>query len=183
MFGLKFSKFIVIKSYKELIFSTIFAYWVYWFSEFIKTKWEFFSVIIAKSLFWLFKITGFRTFINLNADVPIIGIPGFIAGIYDVCSGTESIGLFTLAYFMLIVFHWNRIIKWKGFLMFIPGIIGIFILNILRVYVLILMGAKWSSEFAINAFHTNASMVFAIIFFIIYLPLVLRVIEKKNAHQ
>ncbi|MFH1606067.1 MAG: hypothetical protein ABIC91_01865, partial [Nanoarchaeota archaeon] len=34
VFGLKFSKFIIKNSYKELFFSTIFAYWIYGFSEF-----------------------------------------------------------------------------------------------------------------------------------------------------
>ncbi len=180
VFGLKFSKFIIRKSYWELFFSTIFAYWVYWFSEFVKSQWEFFAGIVANTLFFVFKITGFRTFINLSADVPVVGIPGFVAGIYDVCSGVDSMGLFTLAYFMLMVFHWRKIHFWKALLIYIPGIIGIFLLNILRVYILIIIGAKVSSDFALNAFHTNAGMIFAVIYFILFLPFALKVIEKKK---
>jgi len=180
VFGLRLSKLLITTSYKELLFSTIFAYWVYWFSEFIKTKWEFFAEIVAKSLFWIFKITGFKVFLNLKVDVPTIGIQGFVAGVYNVCSGVDSMGFFTLAYFMLVVLNWKRVIFWRAAIMYIPGLIGIFILNILRVYVLIIIGAKLSSDFALNAFHTNAGMVFSVIYFIIFLPLALKVIEKKK---
>jgi len=180
VFGFNFSKFVISKYYKELFFSTIFAYWVYWFSEFVKSQWEFFAGIVAKTLFFLFKFTGFRVFINMSAEVPTIGIPGFVAGVYDVCSGVDSLGFFTLAYFMLIVFHWRKIIVWKALLMFVPGLVGIFLLNILRVYILIIIGAKFSSDFALNAFHTNAGMVFSMIYFLLFLPFVLKVIEKKK---
>ncbi|MBU0667332.1 MAG: exosortase/archaeosortase family protein [Nanoarchaeota archaeon] len=183
VFGLKFSKFIIKNSYKELFFSTIFAYWIYGFSEFIKTKWYFFSNIVAKAIFFLFKITGFKAFINLKAEIPRVGIQGFVAGVYDVCSGVESIGFFTLAYFMLIVIHWNRIKIWKALLLYIPGVVGIFMLNVLRVYILIILGAKWSSDFALNAFHTNASMVFSIIYFLLFLSLALKFMEIKKKHK
>ena len=180
VFGLKFSKFIIKTSYKELFFSTIFAYWVYWFSEFIKTKWYFFSGIVAKSIYYLFKITGFKSFVNMNVEVPIVGIQGFIAGVYEVCSGVDSMGFFTLAYFMLIILNWRRITLWKTILMYFVGLIGIFFLNIIRVYILIIIGAKISSTFAINAFHTNAGMVFSVIYFLLFLPFALKIIEKKR---
>ncbi|MBU1849696.1 MAG: exosortase/archaeosortase family protein, partial [Nanoarchaeota archaeon] len=79
--------------------------------------------------------------------------------------------------------HWNRIKIWKALLLYIPGVVGIFMLNVLRVYILIILGAKWSSDFALNAFHTNASMVFSIIYFLLFLSLALKFMEIKKKHK
>jgi len=176
--GLGFVKKLLTKHYLALIFSTVIAYLTYWFSEFVKGYWYFFSSISGLLVNFLFKITFFKpTFIP--SQVPVVGIEGFIVRIYDICSGVDGLGFFTLAYFVLIVVSWSKIKWWKAIIGYFVGLLGAFLLNILRIYFIILVGAFISRDFAMNAFHTNIGMVLIIIYFLIFLSIALKYIEKK----
>ncbi|MBL7057351.1 archaeosortase/exosortase family protein [Candidatus Woesearchaeota archaeon] len=181
IFGFDFSKFIVRRGWLELILSTIFAYWVWWFSEFIQSLWKFFAFIVAKSLYFIFFITGFHPVImdHVQDGVKIIGIKGFMVGIYGVCSGVDSLGLFILLYVILVLVNLPKISVKRALLLFIPGLIGTFLLNLLRVYLIIIVGAFISKDFAINSFHTNIGIILFLVFFFLFWFFAFKFMKKK----
>jgi exosortase/archaeosortase family protein len=52
--------------------------------------------------------------------------------------------------------------------MFIPSSIGLFLVNILRVYLLIVIGASISPDLALTLFHTYAGIILFIIYFLLF---------------
>ncbi len=179
-FGLGFLKQLLASAKKEMVFSTLFAFAIYWFSIFLRSYWQFFSFIVAKSIYYIYKLLFLNPTLNLqNPALPRLGVSGFVAAIAETCSGVESMGYFLIAYTALIAFNWHRINLKKAALLYVPGLLGIFLVNILRVALIILIGAFYSREFALNAFHTNAGMIMFVIYFIIFWPLAMRCIKKK----
>ena len=92
----------------------------------------------------------------------------FSAGIAKTCSGIDSIFLFTALYLGVLAWDWKILNKKKMLVMFIPGLVGAFMLNIVRIFLLFLIGANISRDFALNAFHTNASAVLFLVYFAIF---------------
>jgi exosortase/archaeosortase family protein len=181
VFGLGFLRGLLAKAKAELLFSTVFAYAVYWFSVFIRGYWRFLSFVVTKSVYYIFKALFLNPVINTaDPSHPIVGVRGFVVEIAETCSGIESIGYFLLAYTALIVFSWRRINQKRALLLYAPGIIGIFAVNILRVALIILVGAFYDKEFAVNVFHTNAAMFLFILYFIVFWPIAMRFISKKD---
>ncbi len=86
----------------------------------------------------------------------------------EACSGLDSMLMFTFLYIFMILSEIELINKTKAFLLFIPAFIGVFMLNILRVSLLVVIGALYSEDLAIGMFHTYAGMVLFLIYFFIF---------------
>ena len=100
--------------------------------------------------------------------MPIIDFKGFRVAIDSPCSGIESMFLFTMLYLFITCFDWKVLNKKKLAIMFIPGLLSVFALNILRIYLLILIGEGISVNLALGLFHTNASWIFFMAYFILF---------------
>ncbi|MAG21734.1 MAG: hypothetical protein CL943_00315 [Candidatus Diapherotrites archaeon] len=179
VFGLNFLKQIIFNAKKEFAFSTFFAYAVYWFGTFLQGYWQFFSFIVTTVIYNIYKVLMLNPVMNLNnPNLPRLGINGFVVSIADICSGVESMAYFLIAYTALIIFNWHRISLRRALILYIPGLLGVFIVNIIRVALILLIGAYYNKEFAINTFHTNAAMFLFIIYFVIFWPLVMKFIRR-----
>jgi exosortase/archaeosortase family protein len=181
IFGLDFLKFLFKKAKWEIVFAFVYSLFMYWFANFIRGYWLFLSKLVAYSNYALLKISFLQPAVNFsNPSLPFLGVPGFMLGIADTCSGIESLGYFVLAYSALVLINWNQINFKKALLLFVPGLIGTFLVNILRVYLLFIIGIFISRNFALNAYHTNAGMVLFIIYFIVFWPLAMKLMSKKE---
>ncbi len=181
IFGIKTTKEIVKKAKIELLFSTVFAYLMYIFAIWIQNQWIYLSKIVTYSVYFLLKITFLNPTVGfLNPALPKLGIGNFIVFIADTCSGVEGIGYFLIAYTLLIIFNWRKINHIKALFMYIPGIIGVFVFNIIRVYLILIVGAFISREFALNSFHTNIGIITFIIYFLIFWPLTGKYLMKES---
>ncbi|MFT7559200.1 MAG: exosortase E/protease (VPEID-CTERM system) [Flavobacteriales bacterium] len=94
--------------------------------------------------------------LTVNIDDRILGINDFVVHIAEACSGYEGIGLVTA--FVAIYLHiYKKEFRFpRAFLLFPLGIIIIWLLNVVRIAVLILIGAHWSPEVAVGGFHSQA---------------------------
>jgi exosortase/archaeosortase family protein len=81
---------------------------------------------------------------------PLIGIGTFSAIIGKPCSGIDSLLLFTALYSLMLILDWKRMNKAKAIAFFA---IGMFITNILRIFVLFLVGAHYSPKLVVGLFH------------------------------
>lgn len=150
------------------IFSIIFLlyYWIIWWFQ---DSWLVFSSIIGKVLYFLFSRISDNVVFRVSDDVgPILGVDNFYVGISKVCSGIESLLFFISLFVIIVITNWDNLNKKRMLLLFIPGVIGTYLLNILRIFLLILIAVKFSPKFAIDVFHTNAGWIFFLAYFIVF---------------
>ncbi|MBW2969818.1 archaeosortase/exosortase family protein, partial [Candidatus Woesearchaeota archaeon] len=105
----------------------------------------------------------------------------FTATIGPPCTGITSLILFTGLFLFVVLLDWKKINK-KTLLWIYPiGATGMFILAFIRLYVLFLVGANWSKEFAMKGFHNNASWIIFVLYFLIYFYITYpKMINKQN---
>lgn len=141
-----------------------------WFRD----TWPLFSGIVLMILFLLFQATGYA--------VSVVGIDlkvnNFIIQIGEPCSGIDSFLLFTAFFASIFALEHKQLKKRRFIILSIIGLIGIFLVNILRLYLLILLGVHVSPELAVGLFHTNAGWVLFIAYFLLYYWLIKRYIYR-----
>jgi exosortase/archaeosortase family protein len=81
------------------------------------------------------------------------------------CSGIESIFLFSIFYLLISTFEWKNFNKTKVMLLYIPSVIGLFLLNIIRVYLLVMVSLFVSPSFSLGILHANLGLIFFVLYF------------------
>lgn len=164
-----------------LSFATIFLYILFaLFSQAI-AGWPL-TRIMTKTLAWLLSLTN-KVTTNYDGIWPYLQADNFSAYIAPACTGVTSLVLFTGLYLLTVLLDWKKLNKTAIFWVYIGGIVGVFIMALLRLYLLFLIGGNWSSKFALAGFHTNAGWAFFVTFFLVYLwfayPRMLRNQQRK----
>ncbi len=169
IYNLNFIRFFIKKFYIDMIFFTIILVLYYKIIEWFQDSWLFFSTVVGKILYFIFsKFFDNVTFRISSQAGPILGVEDFKVGISKVCSGIDSLLFFISLFTILFVLNWKELDKKRMMLLLIPGLIGTFILNIARVFLIVLIAIKISPELAVDLFHTNAGWVLFLGYFIIF---------------
>ncbi|MGE0024679.1 MAG: exosortase E/protease, VPEID-CTERM system [Hyphomicrobium sp.] len=95
----------------------------------------------------------------VNAEGHILGVGDFSVWINEACSGYEGV---TLVLVFMAVYLWvfRRELKFPNVLMLAPlGMAAIWLLNALRIAVLVSIGAHVSPEIALQGFHSQAGWI------------------------
>lgn len=165
IYGLNLVKKFFIDFKRELSYFLIFGIIVYSLMRYVWELWPYFSFFVLKAVSFIFSI--------LTPDYKIIApativVKNFSATIGEACSGVFSIFIFTALYLFIVLLDWNKINKKKAVFLFLPAILGAFLLNVLRVFVLFVVGAYVSQELALGMYHSYTGMVFFLIYFAIF---------------
>jgi len=89
----------------------------------------------------------------------ILGLGSFIVSVAPACSGYEGIGLVT-AFLTLYLYINHKEFRFpRAFILFPLGIAIIWLLNVVRIAVLVALGYYWSTDIAIGGFHSQAGWV------------------------
>ena len=167
VYNTKFMKFFLKNFYKSIIFFSVILALFYKLIDWFQNSWFFFSYTVGKVLKFVFSIffhnVGF--YIDKSAG-PVLTVENFSVGISKVCSGIDSLLFFISLFAILVVLNWKELDKKRMAVLFIPGLIGTFILNIIRVFLIILIAVKISPKFAVDLFHTNAGWILFLAYFI-----------------
>jgi exosortase/archaeosortase family protein len=78
------------------------------------------------------------------------------------------------------VLDFKRLRKTWAIFLFFVGAVGMFLTNLLRIFLLFIVGVYISPSFAVGMFHTNVGWILFIIYFFIYWWIVSKVIYKKH---
>lgn len=142
--------------------------------------WKYFSGIT------LFGLQGIFSFSKLPAQVNIhtyyVSLKNFSVYIGPSCAGINALVAFILLFIFTLFLMLQKNYKMRGvyiLFMFLLGLLGVFVLNSIRVFLIILVGAYYSKDFAINAFHNNIGAVLFLTFFIFYITFFLKKAVKK----
>jgi exosortase/archaeosortase family protein len=140
--------------------------------------WPLFAYSITRILYGLF-YPLFPTYIEIN-QTPILDVNGFVVSIGAPCSGIESLFLFAAFSIGIYALDHKRI-KTKLFIISsLIGLVGIYFVNILRLFLLILTGIYISPDFAVGMFHTNVGWILFVLYFLIYYCIIRKFIYEKS---
>lgn len=128
--------------------------------------WPLFSYAISRLLFVMFS-PFYATHLEFDAS-PVLTVDSFTVSIGPPCSGIES--LFLFAAFSLGVYALDHRRLKKGWFLFssLLGLVGIYFVNVARLFLLVLTGIYVSPSFAVGMFHTNVGWILFAIYFMIY---------------
>lgn len=127
--------------------------------------WPIFSDGVLHSVRFLLSLTSS----NVQVIEPrIIEVNNFAVSIGQACSGLDSLFLFSSLYLLIAILDFKDFNKIKLIGMIIPAVIGLYMVNIFRVYLLVTIGAYVSADLSVKLFHTYLGMVLFIIFFFVF---------------
>lgn len=164
VFGIKFTKNFILVFKKELGYFFLFATIVYFAMNFVLGLWPYLSFIVLKLVYFVLSFMG--TVKILGTDILIY--EGFAVKVAEACSGIYSIFLFLAIYIFAIFLDYKKLNLKKVLILFIPALIGAFLVNVLRVLVLMLVGAHMSQDIALGLYHSYTGMIFFLIYFAIF---------------
>ncbi len=104
----------------------------------------------------VFLRTLYPDFVYVNSDEKLLGLGEFIVNIAPACSGYEGVGLVTAFTALYLWISRSNLRFPRAFLLFPIGAVSIWLLNIVRITVLILIGHHWSPDVAVGGFHSQA---------------------------
>lgn len=125
------------------------------------------AATIASQLSWSFLsqatfdfsyllLTLYETNIVVDVDKRLLGVENFIVNIAPQCSGYEGIGL-VVTFLAIYIWLFRKSLTFPNvFILFPIGIALIWVLNAVRISVLISLGAHYSEDVALGGFHSQA---------------------------
>ncbi|MGV8141091.1 MAG: archaeosortase/exosortase family protein [Candidatus Woesearchaeota archaeon] len=164
---------------KELFIAAALSIITYFLLMGFQNLWWMFSNNITMVLYTLFAPL-FPTYIDWNGSAPLLDVNGFVVSIGAPCSGTESMFLFAVFTVGLYLLDRNRIKKRQFIIASILGLIGTYLVNIIRLFLLILTGVYVNPDFAVGMFHANIGWLLFVIYFFIYYYIMRKFIYKHN---
>ena len=94
-----------------------------------------------------------------NPTTQALGTPMFVVEVRTECSGYEGMGLITI-FFTLFIWTSRKVLRFPtAFLLYPLGISLMYLLNIVRICLLIIIGTEWSPYVALGGFHANAGWI------------------------
>ena len=138
--------------------------------QFFQLIWYKLSYFVSISIRSLLELTFNTVYFSPGSAIngTRLGVEGFNVGISNECSGVDSLLLFLSLYVLLLVLDWKRMNIKRMLILLIPGLIGTVAYNILRIYLLMLVGIFINPEFAVDVFHTNIGWILFLLFFIVF---------------
>jgi exosortase/archaeosortase family protein len=176
-FGIETIKYILKTFKKELIYFLIFGLIVYALMVPVWKLWPYLSLIVLKAVYFLLSLFSDSVRI-IGEDILIYN--GFSAKIAQACSGVYSIFLFTAIYLFIIFLDWEKLNIKRAAILFVPAVVGAFIVNILRVFILMVVGAHLSIEAALGLYHSYTGMILFLIYFVIFWFIFYPWLKKKK---
>jgi exosortase/archaeosortase family protein len=176
IFNLKFVKYLKL----ELVLVSIVVMSYVLSQILIEHFWFYFSKVILYVInIFLPLFTSDFYINNLNYNVQVADFDVFVG---PPCSGVYSLVTFSLLLFISLFFiSKKKKIKWvEAFIAWLLGMILVFGLNILRVIVIVLVGAYYSEKVALELFHEYLSSIFLLTIFLVYLYFIIPKITKRR---
>ncbi|GIU70303.1 MAG: hypothetical protein KatS3mg002_1539 [Candidatus Woesearchaeota archaeon] len=187
IFGISFTKYELKEYRKEILFFIIASVVFFILMLLVQNLWSYFSGAISEILYRIFSLffdnVTYKPFVSsftmTEGGGPLLGINNFRAIVGKPCSGIDSFLLFTSLYALIFILDYKRLKKGLAIALFFVGALGMFLTNILRIFLLFIIGAYYDPKFAVGLFHTNAGWILFIIYFFAYWSIVSKYIYKK----
>ena len=176
IYGSGFLSYFIKRFRKELIYFLIFGIVAYSLMSFAWNLWPYLSATETNVVYFLLKFVSN----DVHYTAPnIIIFEGFGVQVGEPCSGIYSIFIFTGLYLFIMFVDWKKLNKAKALSVFLPAVFGAFVVNIFRVFLLMIIGARLSKEAALGLYHSYTGMIFFLIYFIAFWGIFYKWIRRK----
>jgi exosortase/archaeosortase family protein len=187
IFGLDFIKYFLKNYKKEILWFCILSIVFFFLMLLVQNLWTVFSGVISKILYYIFSLffnnVTYRpyvvSFTMQEGGGPLLGINSFRAIVGKPCSGIDSFLLFTSLYALIFIMDYKKLNKTKAIVTFVVGAIGMFLVNLIRIFLLFIVGAYIDAKFAVGLFHTNVGWILFIIYFFVFWTVTSKFVYKK----
>jgi len=166
VFGFGMISFIWHNLRRYIVISFIFTFAFFLLVDMFQNIWPFMSRAVVEAVNILLSISFEVTKSVANLDAPGLSVKGVNIIIGKACSGIDSQVLFLFLYSIILFMDWHELNKSKALSILLPGMIGMFCINIFRIYLLYLMAIFISVDFALTAFHSNVGWILFVLYFI-----------------
>ena len=154
------------------------------FSLFTQSLWDGLSDSTFSAVIYVLRMAGLDAVAEPGAR--IIGLDSFFVSVDTACSGYEGIGLI-LAFTSIYLFSFRDQFRFPIALLILPmGAICMWAFNIVRIAVLVVIGAFWSPDVAVKGFHTQGGWITFILISLMIMFFSHRVAffrKSVNSHQ
>lgn len=164
-FGLGECKKLIAYYWREIVIGLGAALGFYILLEGIYSLWGILATVVLHAVKVLLDVSGITAVI---VQPRTLLLDKFGATVEQYCSGIESLALFSGLYAIVGFLDWPKLNHRKFLFAFPAALLGLFICNIIRVYVLILGGYFINPQIAFSLFHTYAGMLFFILYAAIF---------------
>jgi exosortase/archaeosortase family protein len=186
IYGFEFVRYLLIEFRKEIIIFSTVSIGFFIVMLLFQNLWIIFSSGISKFLFWIFSLffRNVQYYPYIASDTmtegggPLLVLGNFSAIIGKPCSGIDSLLLFISLYVLIYCLDYRQIKRVLAAVLFMVGICGMFLVNIFRIFLLFVLGAYVSEEFAVGLFHANVGWILFIVYFGVYWFLASKIIYK-----
>jgi exosortase/archaeosortase family protein len=165
---------------KELLIALGVTILLYNLLMYFQSQWPFFSGAVSVILYSILSQFYLVTY-SMSSGAPILTINDFSVSIGAPCSGIDSMLLFFAFFSALFALDHKRLRKKLYIILFLIGLLGTYVVNLVRLYLLIIMGVHISPRFAVGLFHTNAGWLLFVIYCVCYYWLIKRFIYKTKS--
>jgi exosortase/archaeosortase family protein len=166
------------RAYKhELLISGAIAITFYWFLQAVYALWRPLASMVLQCVNALLGASGLHAAI-FSSNTLVFDKFGITVAEY--CSGIESIALFTGLYIIVGLLDWNKLNKRRFISIFPFALLVLCLLNVVRVYVLIMAGYYINPAIAFSLFHTYAGLVFFIVYSAVFWAILYKYMLKKH---
>lgn len=144
-------------TWPSILLSAVFALIALWFSGLAQAGWEPLAGATLHVSHWM--LTLYENDVVMNVAAKELGVGTFVVNIAPECSGYEGMGL-VLAFLGVYLFVFRRDLAFPNALVLLPiGVVTIWLLNAVRIAVLISIGAHASADVAVGGFHSQAGWI------------------------
>ncbi len=142
--------------------------------------WRYLSYSVARLVYLLLAASGLNPVLDCSGPDPVIGTHSFPVRIIHHCSGLEGIFMFLVGFAVILLMQHGEINKRGTVAAGCVGVVGMFVVNVLRIYVLILIGHFDNQKLAIQLWHSLGSVIVYTLAVLVVLAMSLRLIRPSS---
>jgi len=172
--------------WKETLLSLILGNLFIALYSLIYKLWPYFSWVVGKGEFFLISLIYKDAFFIpsstyegvVYSNIPTVGAKNFAGVIFKTCSGIEGLSLFLFLFTLVVLIDWKEINIKKVAILYPIGLISFFIVNIIRIFILLIVGIEGNSELTVRLFHSNTGWILFTVTFLIFLLITYKWMKK-----
>ena len=159
VFGLTFYR----EKVLALLFFIMLMYFFFVLTEIFRQLWHFLAFTTARGSAWILHLFWDTAQFSINRADPTLAVEGFQVIIGTACSGIESLSFFMGLFIMLMVYEGDTFHKGRAAVVFVFGLAGTYVLNIVRISLIMIVGIFYP-DFSVGLFHSQAGWVLFSVF-------------------
>ncbi len=176
--------FMILRNEKNaLLYTIVLSIMVFFVIGISRLFWNNISVFTSKLVNLLISLIYSSSLDVSNTFKPAIIVSNWKVIIGATCSGIESFAIFGVLMMFVLLKERKNIRSMHFAISAGIGFLGLFLLNILRIFSIIVIGLEFSRDFALRFFHSNLAWLMFIGYFFLYWKISKQIVIKNDESE